>query len=158
MQSCIRKKRVAFELPGIAAMNFELLLDILLLGVIGWDRKNNCANGKEGFFGIPEALSFAVEEQGQKTLHVHMSIWIRAYKEMKKRLFFGTGTVHEKREAKGALQAYSEHICSTSLFPSEFDAVKKSFDHDCVKPMHRRGVPVVGVMATTLRVSVTGQL
>ena len=135
------RRELRLNFPGIAAMNFEVLLDILLSEVIGWDRKNNCANGKEGFFGIPEALSFAVEEQGRKTLHVHMSIWIRAYKELKKRLFFGS--VHEKRDAKGALQAYSEHICSTSLFPSEFDAVKKSFDHDCVKPLRRRGVPVV---------------
>ena len=127
------RRELRLNFPGIAEMNFELLLHILLSEVIGWDMKNNCANGKEGFFGIPEALSFAMQEQGRKTLHVHMSIWIRAYKEMKKQLSFGN--MREKREAKGVLQAYREHICSTSLFPSEFDAVKKSFDHNCVKPL-----------------------
>ena len=135
------RRELRLKFPGIATMNFELLLEILLSEVIGWDMKHNCPNGKDGFFGIPEALSFAVEEQGRKTLHVHMSIWIRAYKELKKQLFFGN--LRQKRDAKGELQAYNEHICSTSLFPTEADAVKKSFEHECVKPLRQRGVPVV---------------
>ena len=71
-------------------MNFEMLLDILIFEVIGWDMKNNRPTEHVGYYGVPEGLSFAVEQQGRKTLHVHMSIWIKAVKALQEDIFLGT--------------------------------------------------------------------
>ena len=58
--------------------------------VIGWDMRNNPPNGKQGICGYPEAVDSGFEEQGGKTVHVHMSVWIRGYDKLKETMFFGT--------------------------------------------------------------------
>ena len=66
------KKRSAlrFRYPGLSTFNFEILLDIFLKEIIGWN------NDMVGYFGKPKAYFFAVEEQSRKTLHVHFLLWL----------------------------------------------------------------------------------
>ena len=142
------RRELRIKYPGIATMNFEILLEILMFEVVGWDMKNNCRTEHDGFFGIPEAVSFAVEEQGRKTLHVHMTIWIRAYKKLQEMVFHGRGELREK--AARRMQEYSEHISSTEFFPKRGEALKATLKHDCNKSMRARGNPVV-VPAQSLR-------
>ena len=62
------------KFPGLATLNFEILLEILMSEVIGWDMQKNCPNGKQGYCGYPEALNSGFEEQGRWTVHVYMSV------------------------------------------------------------------------------------
>lgn len=136
------RRQLRLKLPGLAALNFEMLYRILLEEVIGWDIENNTWNGKEGFLGEPFALSAAMEEQGRKTIHTHMTVWIRGYKTLQNDYFFGTKK--EKDTAMLDLGRYSEHVQSTELFPTKKEAVIRAFDHDCTVVNKRsRRVPVV---------------
>ena len=122
-------------------MNFEMLLEILMFEVVGWDMKNNCRPDHDGFFEVPEAVSFAVEEQGRKTLHVHMTIWICAYKALQDIVFHGQGKCHVK--ATRTMEQYSEHISSTEFFPRKSRDLRLLLKHDCNKPM--RSVVIQGL-------------
>ena len=110
------KKRcqLRLKLPGIAALNFELLMEILFKDVVEWDVEGMCATEQEGFFGHPDAASHAVEEQGRKALHVHMTLWIGGHKDLQKACFFGKDK--KKRDAKATLRQHSEHVASKSYF------------------------------------------
>ena len=137
-----RRRELRLQFPGLASMNFEILFDILMEEVVGWDTKNNCATEKMGFFGKVYALSLAIEEQGRKTLHVHMTLWIQGYRELQNDFFFKTG--REKEDASRTLQRYHEHVASTKLFPERKDELLRAFDHECeVKLPRLRRVPAV---------------
>ena len=53
--------------PGLCAIDFQNVLNIVIEDIIGFDNKNN-----KGLFGVVEAYCSAVEEQGCKTLHTHI--------------------------------------------------------------------------------------
>ena len=42
--------------------------------MIGWNIKE-----QKGFFGIHIAFGLPIEEQGRKTLHAHILIWIKDF-------------------------------------------------------------------------------
>ncbi len=136
-----KRRHLRIQYPGIATMNFEVLLDILIYEVIGWDMKENKPTPHIGYFGVPEALSFAVEEQGRKTLHVHMSSWIRMVKQWQEDIFFGNALV--RRDASRNMQSYSERICSTAMFPQHATILKRAWDHECTMPVSVRSIPTV---------------
>ena len=94
-----------------------------------------------GIFGEPQGLSFAVEEQGRKTLHVHMSVWISLVREWQDGIFFGTQG--EKRSCKKKMQDYSERVCSTKMFSDDVEVQKRAWDHNCSEPMRYRNPPMV---------------
>ena len=142
------RRELRIKFPGLATLNFEILLEILMSEVIGWDMRNNCPNGKQGYCGYPEALNSGFEEQGRRTVHVHMSVWIRGYNRLKETMFFGLD--REKVKARRELQKFSEHISTTQLFPTQWGALNKSFDHDCKEPISTRKPPEV-VPAQSLR-------
>ena len=149
---CKERRRLRIECPGIAALNFEMLLEVLMEEVIGWDLKTNAPRCKKvkkekvrvkGYFGDVHALSFAVEEQGRKTLHVHMTLWIDGFKTVQSDYFFGNAT--KKKEAKAKLIKCTEHISSTSMFPDDDKKALKIFDHNCEVPLiHRQPPRVIG--------------
>jgi hypothetical protein len=70
------KKRILLrrEYPGMTSVHFEMLLNILVEEVAGWDMFNDDATEKPGLFGICMAFAMAIEEQGWKTLHAHVTI------------------------------------------------------------------------------------
>ena len=101
-------------------------------------------NGKDvkvqGYFGPVSAVSYAVEEQGRKTLHVHMTLWIDEFKDVQSKFFFG-GLV-AKKKAEAMIKRYAEHVGSTSLFPEDSKDQIKAFDHDCKVPKSKRKPPM----------------
>lgn len=125
-----KRRMIRFDFPGAAALNFEILLNILLEEVICWDiNSNEAINGKSGLFGQVKGLAFAVEEQGRKTLHVHFILWIEGYDKLQEWLFFGD---HFTRpEATGIASKYFDHLATTSLFTASRNTeLRQAFDHD----------------------------
>ena len=113
-----KRREIRIKYPGIASMNFEILLEILIYEVVGWDMKNNTATPHEGFFGRPQGLSFACEEQGRKTLHVHMSIWLDMIRQWQDGMFFGNRDLLNgirRRRCKITANVYVLRRCSLRI-------------------------------------------
>ena len=123
-----QRRQIKVDYPGLGSVHFEVLLNILLEEVVGWDIQKGCSTSKEGFFGKVKALNFAVEEQGQKTLHVHMLIWIDKLKCLQKDVVF-----NRNNASKNILIGYSNHISTTRLFPYTLQNLRKVFDHKCME-------------------------
>jgi hypothetical protein len=66
--------------PGIMALFFEDILEIVLEEVLGVDTRTLHANGNENIFGEEiEALALAIKEQGRGTLHGHIQVWLKIF-------------------------------------------------------------------------------
>jgi len=117
--------------PGLCAFDFENILGLIIEHLIGWDDTKGIPHKDGGVFGIPEAWSAAVEEQGRKTLHVHFLLWIKEWGDLLKRLRSNDKT--GVREAAGKeLEEYVDSIMSTKLhgnLPGE--GRRKAFSHEC---------------------------
>ena len=107
--------RVKF--PGVCACYFELVLDIVIREVIGWDLIRQCPTEMPGLFGVPEALVASIEEQGRSTLHTHMQVWMRKFNEWREKLH--SGVRQERRESKRKIVEAVDSVSSTSLFSAK---------------------------------------
>ena len=60
------KHRTSLHLkyPGISAFYFELMLEIIIRDVVGWDLENQCPTDVPGLMGVPQAVAASIEEQG----------------------------------------------------------------------------------------------
>ena len=129
VQRATQRKTLRLGFPGLAAINFEMLLHILTEEVVGWDMKRHSSTKKAGLFGVCYAFAMAIEEQGRKTLHAHMTLWIKGYKELKRNMLFGHRDLRPK--AKKTIEDYYDHIATTALFDCHSDGhvqvLQKSF-------------------------------
>lgn len=96
--------------PGLCALNFEMLLDVLLDKLVG-DNPS-----KTGIFGILEAFALAVEEQGRKTLHGHILVYIKHWNDLLHKLHSLSERTRAEAEAK--IQKLVDSVVSTELTPS----------------------------------------
>jgi hypothetical protein len=137
------KERIQLRInyPGLAALNFEMLYRIVLEEVVGWDIVNDRPTESPGYYGECYAFSDAIEEQGRKTLHSHMTLWIRGYKKVQKDVFFAKGP--KKKTAERILGRYADHVSSTALFPTTPSLIRSAFDHECLLCKSQRRVPLV---------------
>ena len=68
---------------GFSALYFEIALDAVLEEIIGIDASTKQPSGKPGHFGKVKAALVTVEEQGRKSLHAHILLWVEeVQKEM----------------------------------------------------------------------------
>ena len=114
----------------------------MLEEVVGWDSiKEKSVPGK-GLFGEVKAFMYCVEEQGRKSLHAHMLLWVEGYDKVMQRIFFGKKK--EQEDGRGTLSRYQDNVATTKLFPVSRQAILKVTDHDCtVRQKSMRDVPVV---------------
>ena len=73
--------------PGLCAHMFELMLDIVIEEVIGWDITTGKAKSEGGCFGEPLAYLVGIEEQGRRSLHAHIQIWIKGFDIIREDVF-----------------------------------------------------------------------
>lgn len=82
------RRVLRLDYPGIASLNFEILLNILSEEVVGWDMIRHRPTDEPGLFRECYAFSLAmIEEQGRKTLHAHMTLWIKGVNTIRKDIF-----------------------------------------------------------------------
>jgi hypothetical protein len=136
------RTELRMKYPGIAALCFEELLQIVMEEVVGWDMKKDCATEKAGLFGTPTAVQATIEEQGRRTLHAHILVWIGRNIEIQKGL---QSPCRVKRdEAKQELVQIMDVVATTSLL-QHHDQVRstKVYDHDCLVDRRERTIPRV---------------
>jgi hypothetical protein len=103
----VERKQLRLEHPGLGSLNFELLLEIVVEEVIGWNMRDHIRTDDNGLFGECEGVAGAMEEQGRHTVHVHFSIWIKVFPSLGIPFFW-----YEARKSNGCqvtarlLQAY----------------------------------------------------
>ena len=86
------RKNIRINFPGITALNFEFILDIVNKEVIGWDVEKGEPTEKPGLFGKCIAFGGAVEEQGRTSLHLPFIDWLDGFKDY----FDGLSATYEK--------------------------------------------------------------
>jgi hypothetical protein len=122
--------------PGASAFDFSAILNIVISDILGWDEDLRCSFPQGGAFGKIDAFSGAVEEQGRKTLHCHMLIYIKDLSKLIEAI--QRSELNEKgdlvgkrnRDNKRILLAYIDNVMSTRLHPSPQDC-NISYKHNC---------------------------
>jgi len=137
--------RIGF--PGLCAFCCELVLEIVIEEVIGWDLENHCPREEGGLLGIPEAFSGAGEEQGRGSLHTHFQIWLREFCQMRDRLHSGNNP--ERISAQKDICDFVDRMSSCKLIDKHkcgsgnHISFVKAFDHKCTVPVRKRKLPQV---------------
>ena len=96
--------------PGACAIEFLSQLEILISKLICWDESD--AIGNPGIFGEAEAYGVAIEEQGRKTLHGHILVWIKNFNTVRNLLFHED--IKIKNDAKKEMLSYIKKIMNSS--------------------------------------------
>lgn len=107
------RKKIRLDYPGACSLEFQSLMQILVDKLFNWDAKNQKARGS-GIFGTAVAFAPADEEQGRKTLHRHMQVWIKDVDQNLRRDLFHENFA-ERQAARKKLQVYVDKIMSASL-------------------------------------------
>jgi hypothetical protein len=110
-----KRTEVRIKYPGVCAFVFDMILELIITHVIGWDSKKNMPSSEhEGLYGTPEAYSGSVEEQGRRSLHGHFQLWLKKMKAQRDALFSNDLSIRE--EAEKALTTAAENTMSTEFF------------------------------------------
>ena len=142
-QRAKKRTQLRINYPGLSAYVFEHLLDIIIYDVIGWDTTNKCPRENYvGLFGKPKAFIASMEEQGRRTIHTHMQIWIEGMNTLQENLYSRSQT--QRRQAKRKIIQNINHLSSTSFFYNTVSDYQAShFPHDCNQHESRRKRPKI---------------
>ena len=144
------RTELRLKYPGLAAFIFDEILDIVMEEAVGWNCHDNKTTGKSGLFGHCTACTYAVEEQGRKSLHVHILIWTEDLRKQFVKL--NSKKKKERSEAAVKIQELFDQVGSTKLFgdpevsQDDFrDSILRATDHKCEVNIRKRKLPdVVG--------------
>jgi PIF1-like helicase/Ulp1 protease family, C-terminal catalytic domain/Helitron helicase-like domain at N-terminus len=100
---------IRYKYPGICALNFEYLLHVVLDKIVGDNPL------RSGLFGTLQAYAVAVEEQGRKTLHAHILVFILGWNELLQRL--QSKVPYVQKQAEREIIQFVDSILSTELTP-----------------------------------------
>ena len=70
------RKQIIGQNPYAAAKYFDILMNIIIEYLFGWDRENGCAKDKPGVFGHIKAFFGSTESQKSMNLHCHFLLWV----------------------------------------------------------------------------------
>ena len=93
--------------PGLWAVDFRNVLDMIITESIGY--KSPTKN--KGIFGEVEAYCAAIEEQGRKTLHTHILIWLKSWSN----IMDAISDPNRTQEVEDIFTKYVDQITSTRL-------------------------------------------
>jgi len=145
-----QRTQLRIQYPGICAYFFEAVLDIVIEEVIGWDlQKERPRDDIVGLFGVPEAFTVSTEEQGRKTLHSHIQIWVRDFSQWREDLHSLNRLVW--RAAEKRITEAMDRVGSCCLFFDQDEgyrtnprrAAVAAFPHECTVAKRERCSPAV---------------
>jgi Helitron helicase-like domain at N-terminus len=136
--------------PGVCAFFFEAALDIVFNNVIGWDRQSNShsVSNPSGIFGKIDALFASIEEQGRRTLHAHILIWVHRLNVVRNKIY--SPNRHIARAAMKTIVENIDMVCSNKSFFNDANVTRNSrttsqaFRHNCRQHLPRsQNTPVI---------------
>ena len=137
-QMADNRKTTRSKHPGLCALNYEMLVDIIIECMIGWDDTKGQPTEQEGLFGIPEAYFLATEEQARKTLHAHFLLWLKHFSSLIKDLLSEEKKV--RVNAIEALKTLVANVLSTKLIGT--DPALRDFKNSHLCKTRRASLPV----------------
>ena len=83
--------------PGICALFFEEVLDVVIYELFGWDLVEEALRDNfDSVFGKPSVFCMGIEEQARYSLHIHILLWIKEINELRIALCSGISTVQQQ--------------------------------------------------------------
>jgi hypothetical protein len=141
-----KRTKLRIKYPGICALFFEDILNIIIKDVIGWNLETNTPMDHNGLFGKVTALSVSIEEQGRRTLHAHILIWVNELNNIRSQLYSTQRAV--QRKAAATITKIIDKIVSTKCFfnntiNKQEKHASKAFPHECLQQPASRQKPSV---------------
>ena len=117
--------------PGLCAEEYRRIIDAVVKNVFAWDVKTHKKTGM-GLFGETLAWCLVTEEQGRKTLHGHMLLFIKDWNFVSRMLQRGKGCkAFAFSEAVRRANAFFRNACSAKLLPDADNESTDIFEHTC---------------------------
>ena len=125
------RTEIRLKFPGLCAFFFELVMDIVIEEVIGWNSHEQQAKTCGGLFGHPQAFIASAEEQGRKTLHGHIQSWIKNCNENREKSH--SGNTREEDAAEDRITEELDRIatCRSIGDKSKTKRAESVFPHQC---------------------------
>lgn len=127
--------------PGASAFDFASILSIVIANILGWDEENGVAFTEGGAFGKLDGFGGAIEEQGRKTLHAHMLLYIKALARLLEALQRTHKNDPNRIRLKRELKNYIDTVMSTKLHRA-VEVCSQSYAHQCNTRNGPRPMPV----------------
>jgi Helitron helicase-like domain at N-terminus/PIF1-like helicase len=135
-----KKSGLRIKNPGVCALFFELMIDIIFKDVIGWDKENSQSyTTVGGIFGKVDALTMSIEEQGRRTLHAHILLWVPKLNAQRTSLY--SNIRRRRRMAYNKIIKKIDELCSTKFIFNgnethrREEALNTAFPHTCIETM-----------------------
>lgn len=151
-----QKTELRIKFPGVCAYFFEIVMDIVLRDVIKWDKsKNGPIGDTPGIFGNISAMSMSIEEQGRRTLHAHILLWVNDLNNMRTELY--SSNKYVVRNAAKIITTKIDNICSSKMFfngfvvPHRQATLQRIFTHQCLETDHQEPMYPTSVSDQQLR-------
>ena len=119
--------------PGACSLFYQSAIQAVY-ELLGWDPVKNCSNGR-GIFGKCIAILRADEEQGRKTLHAHMLVWLEDFAGLCDLLFDDD---EEKREnSREAIREFVDmHFQSDYSYDDSLEVIcQKCCHHGTIREL-----------------------
>ena len=124
--------KIRQEYPGLCAFDYDQITELLIYHILGWDQTEQQPKPGGGAFGVLDAWSHSIEEQGRKTLHGHYILWVREWSKLL--LELRSDDLPTRETAAGQLSQYIDTVLCTNLFAGSGSIIKTAYDHQCKHP------------------------
>ena len=117
------RQKVRGDYPGLCAEEYGRIMDLVIKHLFGWDEANTKSE-KIGLFGKVLAWCIATEEQGRKSLHGHILLFMKDWATVLDALHRRNNEVEEilsYTEAARVSKRFYKNACSANLF-ADFSA------------------------------------
>jgi len=129
------------DFPGFCAFDFDQITALLIKHVLGWDQELQQSKPEGGAFGILNAWSDSVEEQGRKMQHGHWTLWVQKWSSLLQWLRSDNQTI--RKYASAELKAYIDTVLSTKLFGGSEMLVPMAYKHECKIDPDHQSLPII---------------
>ncbi|KAL7525509.1 hypothetical protein ACHAXR_005955, partial [Thalassiosira sp. AJA248-18] len=109
------RKKIRSKYPGACSLEYQSLMNIVVECLFQWDVNEQRSKGK-GIFGTTVAFAPADEEQGRKTLHQHVQLWVKEIDSAFRRSLFDENET-KRKSARNKLQAYIDKVMTATYGP-----------------------------------------
>jgi hypothetical protein len=133
------RQQARFDHPGLCAEEYERIIELVIKHMFNWNEKEQKSEGV-GLFAEVLAWCIATEEQGRKSLHGHMLLFIKDWQTvleiLQRRQNMDSGEIISLAAAEMKTKRLYRNACSAELFsdigPGKALPEKAAFHHeDC---------------------------
>ena len=114
------RQEARVEYPGLCAEEYSRIIDLVIKHIFSWDSESQESTGI-GLLGEVLAWCLATEEQGRKTLHGHLLLFIKNWMKFlsilqRRRRIEGNSDGISFEQATAEVKKFYKNACSAQLF------------------------------------------